>query len=113
MKKNDLRLILAILIAALALFAAFFVLQGPHGKKSVRVSQEGRIVATYALDEDRTETFTSDLGTNTLVISGGTASIVSADCDNQVCVNTAPISEIGETIACLPHKLIVEIISEN
>ena len=33
----------------------------------------------------------------------------SSDCRNQVCVNHAPISRSGESIICLPHKLVVRI----
>ena len=33
----------------------------------------------------------------------------SSDCHNQVCVNHKPISRSGESIICLPHKVVVQI----
>jgi hypothetical protein len=35
--------------------------------------------------------------------------MASSDCHNQVCVEHAPISHSGESIICLPHKLVVTI----
>ncbi len=32
-----------------------------------------------------------------------------ADCHDKICVKTGAISQKGEVIACLPHKLIIEI----
>lgn len=47
--------------------------------------------------------------TNTLVIKDGVADMVSADCPDQVCVKHVPISKTGETIICLPNKVVVTI----
>ena len=114
MKKNDFVLIIFILLAAAVAALIFFLPhQGQADNLWVRVIQDGQTVAAYPLSQDHTETLTSDLGFNVLVIEDHRAFIKRADCGNQVCVNTAPISQIGETIACLPHKLIVEISPEK
>ena len=47
--------------------------------------------------------------TNTLVIKDGAADMISADCPDQICVKHAPISNVGETIICLPNKVVVTI----
>ena len=39
----------------------------------------------------------------------GTVKMESSDCHNQVCVNHKPISRSGESIICLPHKVVVQI----
>ena len=46
---------------------------------------------------------------NVLVIREGTAFIEKANCQNQVCVHSKPISYTGETITCLPHRIQVSI----
>ena len=33
-----------------------------------------------------------------------------ADCPDKLCVKTGRISKTGETIVCLPHRVVVEII---
>lgn len=38
--------------------------------------------------------------------------VTNADCPDKICVQTGAIAQAGEIIACLPHKLIIEIKSE-
>ena len=46
---------------------------------------------------------------NTVVIKDGTVYMESASCHNQVCVKHSAISLTGESIICLPNKIIVRI----
>ena len=46
-----------------------------------------------------------------LVIRKGEAYVESAECPNQICVHHSPISHKGETIVCLPNRIVVEIVS--
>ena len=36
-----------------------------------------------------------------------------ADCPDKICVNHATISDVGESIVCLPHRVVVEIVSSD
>ena len=45
-----------------------------------------------------------------LVISDGKADMESADCPNQICVHHGAISHTGETIVCLPNRVVIEVI---
>jgi len=51
----------------------------------------------------------TDSGKNVLVIENGEASIKSATCPDKICVSHRKISKSGETIVCLPNKVVVEI----
>jgi len=44
-----------------------------------------------------------------LVIKDGKADMISAECPDHICVHHAPISHKGETIVCLPNRVVVEI----
>lgn len=46
---------------------------------------------------------------NLLVVSGSDVFMEAADCRDQICVHHIPITGSGESIICLPHKLVVEI----
>ena len=46
---------------------------------------------------------------NIIYIENGTASVVFANCPDKICVNTADISQVGEHIVCLPHRLVISI----
>ena len=44
-----------------------------------------------------------------LIIKDGEAYMQEADCPNQICVHHSPISHKGESIVCLPNRVIIEI----
>lgn len=49
---------------------------------------------------------------NLLAVSGEYVWMEAADCRDQICVHHIPISDGGESMICLPHKLVVEIVGE-
>lgn len=46
---------------------------------------------------------------NIVEIKGGEVSVTGASCKNQVCVRRGSISKTGESIVCLPNRLVVTI----
>ena len=50
---------------------------------------------------------------NLIRVENEKIAIIEADCPDKICVQTGAISRPGETIACLPHKLIIEIKEYN
>ena len=110
MKKK--RILADILLVAGVLAAALivFLLIPRGGGSTVVVTVDGEEYASLPLDEDAELLIESAGGTNLLIISGGTASVVEADCPNQVCVETGAISSEGQLIVCLPHKVVIEIV---
>ncbi len=105
-----------ILVAVIAVITAtgllFFGLNKEEGKR-VTVSIDGEITATYSLSENIEVTIPTGENYNTLVIKNNKAQIVRADCPDGICVETRAISYVGETIVCLPHKLVVEVIGDT
>lgn len=55
----------------------------------------------------------TDTPYNLLCITAGSVRMESADCRDQICVHHKPISGSRESIICLPHKLVVEIIGDS
>lgn len=111
MKKAD-----GILIAAVAVIAAAFLFArfatGEHGNADnlmVVITKENGENLQYPLWEDREIKITSDYGYNIIQIRHGSVSVIEADCPGQNCVNSGRKSYAQETIACLPHKLIIQI----
>ncbi len=102
MKKGDFAVIFIILAAAV-LSAALLLPE--KGGDTVVVSENNEVVFEGSLFENRT----IELSGNTVEISGGEVRVTGADCKNQICVNHAPISKKGETIVCLPNRVIAEI----
>lgn len=111
MKKNDIIMIAVIVIIALAAFAGIN-LYGEHNTKDAQavVTIDGDVYGTYPLAEDATVKIESeDGGFNLLVIEDGAASVEEASCPDKICVRHKPIDKTGETLVCLPNKVVVEI----
>lgn len=112
--RNDIILAVAIvLIAAAGLL--LFVLTKEEGS-TVAVKIDGVVTDTYPLSENREvsiRTGENDENINILTIKDGKASISEADCPDKICVESRAVSFVGETIVCLPHKLVIEITSEK
>lgn len=104
MKKNDFLLLTAVLLTAGALFAAGGLLHTKKGT-SVTVTQNGKQVFSGSLWEEKTVRLTG----NTVVIADGRVSVTEADCKNQICVGHKPVSLKGESIVCLPNRVIVTV----
>jgi len=75
---------------------------------------DGVIVEKFDLDSDlenyRAETA---LGYNTLEFANGAVRVIEADCPDKICVNFGWIKHVGQTIVCLPHRLIIRIANES
>ena len=56
---------------------------------------------------------TGDDGRNTLVIEDNKAFMKDANCPDKICEGHSKISYKGETIVCLPHKVVIEIVTED
>ncbi len=112
MKKADIQLVAVILgIAAISLFMGKAINKDGN---SVLVSVDGKSVAEYSLEEDGTYDLSGyDGGYNTLIIEDGVAYLTEADCPDKLCVKQGKIKKVGETIVCLPHKVVIEVIGEG
>ncbi len=109
MKKNDLYLAAGILAAAFFLLAVQRFVPASSGQQ-VTVTQDGEIAGSYLLAEDKELVFTdADGGRNVLVIRGGEAYMKEADCPDGLCMRQKAVSRKGESIICLPHRLVVEV----
>lgn len=68
-----------------------------------------RIVLTDRVGIDVFDLTPSEHDRNTIEVRDDRIRMKSATCSDQVCVNFGFISKPGETIVCLPHKVLIEI----
>lgn len=112
MKKNDLILIGSILIIAITILIGqhFWQKSNTGNAPMVVVTIDGQETMRLPLNQDYSTTI--QLGEdqyNELVIKSGKASISEASCPDKICVHHRDIKYQGETIVCLPHKLVISI----
>lgn len=108
------KMIVFLLIAAVAVSAAVLLLRGGSAPSPVaRITRDGVLLEEIDLDRvDEPWSFTLEdgSGTNTVQVERGRIRISEADCPDQVCVNRGWISDSTVPIICLPHKLMIEIV---
>ncbi|MCD8146292.1 MAG: NusG domain II-containing protein [Clostridiales bacterium] len=115
-KRYDLLLLGALVLAGLGLTA--FVLLSRMNSSSdgltVTIRQDNEVIATLPLDEDATYAVQGEDGvTNLVVIEDGTVHMEEADCPDQLCVKQGKIRYAGDSLICLPNRVVVEISGED
>lgn len=106
-RKADIFLAIFLIISGL-LVSCFFV-SGKDAGSTVNITVNGELHSTYPLSEDRTVEVAENNHINKITIKDSHVSMTFSDCPNQDCVKHRTVSKNGESIICLPHKLIVEI----
>ena len=109
-KRNDVILIAAIL--ALAALAALILLLTRTDGDRVIVTVNGDVYESYSLTKDiEVDIRTGENGDqlNRLIIKDGKAHVESATCPDGICAAHKPISHDGESIICLPHKVVITV----
>ena len=107
LNKYDFLLLLGILaFSGLLWLAVHFLL--PKGNTAV-VLVDGQEVQSLSLSGDREYRVRTEQGYNVVTVKEGQVSVTEADCPDKLCVKHAAVRTAGETIICLPHKLVVEV----
>ena len=131
-RKADIILFIALIVIGLAASAALTLSRTDAGADAkVVIESGGDLYARYPLAEDRVivvpapKQIRADAPAadsnkpasekydyyNVVTISGGKVSVTEATCKNQVCVKHGEISHPGESIVCLPNRMVVRIVS--
>ena len=63
----------------------------------------------FSLEKDGTYTVEGTLGTSTIVVQDATVRFEDSPCPNKIGVQSRPISQTGEWIACLPNDVFITI----
>lgn len=129
-RKADIILFIALIAFGLVTTAVLGLHQGDGGSNAkVVIKSGGAVYATYPLSDERTLVVPAPKQNsvdapsadpdepasaqhdyyNVVEISNGSVSVTEASCKNQVCVRHGSISRTGESIVCLPNRLVVSI----
>ena len=111
-KKGDIIIIVALLCVAALIFCALHFVSSEGN--SVKIEVDSKTVAALPLNEDTT--YDVEIGgkvTNTVEIKDNQVDVTYADCPDKICVKHRKISKSGESIICLPNKVVISIEGEN
>lgn len=102
-------IVLLVILAVISLAGIFVVLNRENGE-TVVIFLQGDVYQEIPLTENREiEIQKEGVTINVLNIRDGKADMTDADCPDKLCVHQKPISKSGETIVCLPNKIVVEV----
>ena len=105
-KKNDILLIFAVFLLAGAIWLVLQLTKQAGGEAVI--TQDGLQIASLPLDRDSQLDIPGLTGgCNTVMVSDGRVCVAGADCPDQTCVRQGWISYAGESIVCLPHRLVI------
>ena len=131
-RKADIILLIALVVLGLAATALLSRAgSATSADAEVVIRSGGELFATYPLNKDVEIEVPAPSGTrydnprghalsaddesthytyyNTVIIKGGEVTVSASSCKNQVCVRHGAISKSGQSIVCLPNRLIVTI----
>ncbi len=102
--------VLAATVLGAAALSAVLLWRLPPAGRTVTVQQNGQTVAVLPLATDTDYIVTgADGATNTVRIRGGRVSVCAASCPDGLCVRHRAVSRAGESIICLPNRVVVTV----
>lgn len=110
-RKND----IALIVGSLLSFFLIGILLLAFGNEGtlVRVTVDGALFGEYPLSEDCVVEIRTDRSLNILVIENGRARIREASCPDGICTAHRPIALDGESIICLPNRVVVTVVKQS
>lgn len=110
MKSDRLWLVFLGGIAVLCLLCAALIPLFAHPATMAEVYQDGKFLQTLRLDEPVGYTlFSSNGGSNTIVVQDGRICVSQATCPDQVCVKQGWVNTDATPIVCLPNGLVIQV----
>jgi len=112
-KKEIIIFSIILLVAIVVVLSMSYMNKG--AKKTAVVTIDGEDYKMIPLSDETNMEFTikTDHGYNNVVVTDGVVDVISADCPNQVCVNTKEAHQVNDLIVCLPHKVVIEIVEDE
>lgn len=108
--KNDIILIISVLILGVLLIV---IGNRKNEGDFARVMDSNGTVYTFDLSVNTELRVETELGYNVVCVTDGKICVKDADCPDCSCVKQGEINRKGDKIVCLPHKLIVEVDSDD
>lgn len=108
MNKKDIVLIISVLLIAIVLYIG--INRFSKTGNTVNITSDGVDYGSYNINQDNTiKIAIDDDNYNVVEIKAGKVRVIEASCPDKICENHVSIHKNGESIICLPNKLVVTI----
>ncbi len=99
--------LLLLIIAAFLIRGVLYSGQEAH----IEIVCDNNVRYVFGMDEVETIRVEHPDGSyNTVQIEHGTVWVSDADCDNHDCIKQGKILKVGQSIICLPHRMVIRIV---
>ena len=101
---------IAVVVALLALvvLTLVFVFLPAKGREA-EIYLDGERIMTVSLDDDRE----IKIDHMTIIVEKGTIRVVDVDCPDKICQARGAISKAGQTIVCVPNRIVIKIAGKS
>lgn len=110
--KKDIIVVLLLLVVALGLYMVLNIINSKDARY-VKIYKEDALMKIYPINADGQYEIKTENDFNQIIIEKGSVYMKDANCPDELCVKQGIISKTGESIICLPHKIVVKIASEE
>ncbi len=81
--------------------------------KQVEIFVDGKLKFIYSLNDDRNIEIKGNIGSSTIEIKNGKIRMVFSPCPDKLCMKQGFIGNRGESIVCVPNRIVIKIKGEN
>jgi hypothetical protein len=118
MKKGDIWLIAILLVGISWFMVQFFQsqteAQQANGPTYAQITVDGKPYQTVELTEETQDIeIRTKFGYNLVRVSNNGVQIIDADCPDDLCIKMGFKDRVGETIVCLPNRVMIEVIGDH
>ena len=111
-RRLDIIILIVLIVIAIGSWIAVTVLFDVNGDY-VEVIVDNHVQKVISLNDDGEYQVDDGEYSNIITIKNREVYMKSSDCPDQICVKQGEIKKQGESIMCLPHKLVIRIASEE
>ena len=101
-------IVLVVILLVLVGMTLYFTLSHETGEYA-EIFVEGKLYQKVALAEDTI----IDLDHLKVVVKGGEVRVEDADCPDKICERRGAIARSGESIVCLPNRVVVKVTGKS
>lgn len=112
-KKLDMVIIVILLVVSFIPELIFgVILDKSYNNTYAEITIDGKFYKRIPLSAHRGQEnmkIKTNNGYNILIIKDNSIAIIDGDCKDKICIKSGYIKNVGESLICLPHKLMIEI----
>lgn len=106
-------IVVFVVLGASALFMIWAGAGAPKSISEVEVSVNSDVVHRASLGQNFTQKVLGPLGITTVMCLDGYVWVKDSCCPNKLCVKTGKIHTQGQTIVCVPNRVVVRIVGAD